>query len=140
MTSGRFVMLGVLTVAAVAVMSSVPAVAHHSAAPFYDSTKKAEAQGVVTKFVFKNPHSFLYFEAEENGKKVEWQIEMGGASSLTRIGWTPETLKPGTMIKVLGQPSRADGSHGMCCAKVTRPDGSPIVAGGRVTEEQQPPR
>ena len=43
-------------------------------------------------------------------------------------------------IKAAGQPSRAEGSHGMCCAKITRADGSPIVAGGRVTEEQQPPR
>ena len=43
------------------------------------------------------------------------------AASLTRTGWTPETLKPGTIIKVDGQPSRAEGSHGMCCAKITRP-------------------
>jgi hypothetical protein len=131
--------VGLLGVTA-ALLWTVPAIAHHSSAPFYDSTKRVEAQGAVTKFLFKNPHSFLYFEADESGKKVEWQIELGGASGLTRTGWTPDTLKPGTMIKVNGQPSRAEGSHGMCCAKITRPDGSPIVAGGRVTEEQQPPK
>jgi len=117
-----------------------PVIAHHSSAPFYDSTKTVEAQGTVTKFLFKNPHSFLYFDADENGKKVEWQIELGAAGGLTRTGWTPDTLKPGTLIKVSGRPSRAEGSHGMCCAKITRPDGTPIVTGGRVTEEQQPPR
>lgn len=131
---------GVLGVAAAALSWTAPALAHHSSAPFYDSTKKVEAQGTVTKFLFKNPHSFLYFEADEAGKKVEWQIELGAAAGLARTGWTPETLKPGTLIKVSGQPSRAEGSHGMCCAKITRPDGSPIVAGGRVTEEQQPPQ
>ena len=127
--------------AAAVLVSTVPTRAHHSSAPFYDATKKVEAQGPVTKFLFKNPHSFLYVEAaDEKGEKVEWQVELGPAASLTRTGWTPDTLKPGTVIKVSGQPSRAEGSHGMCCARITRPDGSPIVQGGRVTEEQQPPR
>jgi len=140
MTLRRWTMtVGLLGVTA-AVLWTAPAIAHHSSAPFYDSTKRVEAQGTVTKFLFKNPHSFLYFEADEGGKKVEWQLELGAAAGLARTGWTPETLKPGTIIKVAGQPSRAEGSHGMCCARITRPDGSPIVAGGRVTEEQQPPK
>jgi hypothetical protein len=137
----RWIMVASLAVIGLVALTGVPAVAHHSAAPFYDATKHVEAQGPVTKFLFKNPHSFLYFEStDEKGQKVEWQVELGAAASLTRTGWTPETLKPGTVIKVAGQPSRAENSHGMCCAKITRPDGSPIVAGGRVTEEQQPPR
>jgi hypothetical protein len=132
-------------VAAAAVLGAMaitaPAWAHHSSAPFYDATKRVESQGPVTKFLFKNPHSFLYFKGPNaNGQDVEWQVELGPAASLTRTGWTPETLKPGTVIKAAGQPSRAEGSWGMCCARITRPDGSPIVAGGRVTEEQQPPR
>ena len=117
-------------------LAAVPLVAHHSSAPFYDSTKRVEAEGPVTRFVFKNPHAFLYFDATDAaGQKVEWQVELGAAAPLTRVGWTPATLKPGTVIKVVGQPSRAEGTHGMCCAKITRPDGSPIVAGGRVEEE-----
>ena len=134
----RWMAMGALAAAAVSLLWTTPAIAHHSAAPFYDSTQQAEAQGLVTRLLLKNPHSFLYFEAEENGKKVEWQIELGGAAGLARIGWTEDTLKPGTLVKVSGRPSRADGSHGMCCAKITRPDGSPIVPGGRVAEEQPP--
>jgi hypothetical protein len=96
-------------------------------------------RGRGTRFVFKNPHAFLYFEAvDPKGEKVEWQLELGAAAPLTRVGWTPATLKPGTVIKVVGQPSRAEGTHGMCCAKITRPDGSPIVPGGRVEEEAAP--
>ena len=127
--------------AAAVLMKTAPALAHHSSAPFYDATKKIEVQGSVTRFLFKNPHSFLYFQGpDEKGQNVEWQIELGPAASLTRTGWTPQTLTAGTIIKASGQPSRAEGSHGMCCAKITRADGSPIVAGGRVSEEQQPPR
>ena len=137
----RWIVVATVAVIGVAALRGVPAIAHHSAAPFYDATKHVEAQGSVTKFLFKNPHSFLYFEAtDDKGQKAEWQVELGAAASLNRTGWTPETLKPGTIVKVAGQPSRAEGSHGMCCAKITRPDGSPIVAGGRVTEEQQPPK
>lgn len=136
----RWTMPRVLWVAATALLLTLPAAAHHSSAPFYDSTKTVEAQGPVTKFLFKNPHSFLHFEADEGGTKVEWQVELGAAAGLARTGWTPETLKPGTIILVSGRPSRAEGSHGMCCARITRPDGSPIVPGGRVTEERQPPK
>ena len=55
-----------------------------------------------------------------------WEIEMGAAVSMSRRGWTPETIKAGDEIKVVGQPSRAPGTFGMCCAEVTKPDGSPL--------------
>jgi hypothetical protein len=117
-------------------MIAAPVVAHHASAPFYDATRKVEAQGPVTKFIFRNPHAFLYVDAaDEKGEKVEWQIELGAPVSLARTGWTPDTLKPGMIIKVVGQPSKAEGSRGICCARITRPDGSPIVPGGRVQEE-----
>ena len=140
MTIRRFALYALSATLAAVALATVPLVAHHSSAPFYDATKSAEAQGPVTKLLIRNPHSFLYFESEVSEKKVEWQVELGAAASLTRTGWTTDTLKPGTIVKVVGQPSRAEGSFGMCCAKVTRPDGSPIQPGGRVTEEQQPPR
>jgi hypothetical protein len=141
MNAHKWMIAAGLAAGSVVLMKTAPALAHHSSAPFYDATKKVEAQGPVTKFLFKNPHSFLYFQSpDDKGQNVEWQIELGPAASLTRTGWTPDTLKAGTIIKASGQPSRAEGSHGMCCAKITRADGSPIVAGGRVTEEQQPPK
>jgi hypothetical protein len=133
-----------VTVAALALgLAAVgaPAGAHHSNAPFYDASRQVETEGAVTRFVFRNPHAFLYLEsAGQTGEKIEWQVELGAPASLTRTGWTPETLKPGMVIKVSGRPSRAEGSHGICCARITRPDGSPIVAGGRVQEDSPSPR
>jgi hypothetical protein len=140
MTLQRWTMGAGLAVLGAVALGTVPAVAHHSSAPFYDATKSVEVTGKVTKFLIRNPHSFLYFNEATPQGPVEWQIELGTAASLNRTGWTAETLKPGTDIKVKGQPSRADGSHGMCCARITHLDGSPIVAGGRVMEEQQPPK
>jgi hypothetical protein len=126
---------------AMAVVFAASMLAHHASGPFYDATKKVEAQGKVTKFVFSNPHAFLYLDAPDaTGRMVNWQIELGAPISLKRTGWTPETIQIGTELKAVGSPSRAEGTHGMCCARITRPDGSPIVPGGRVTEERQPPK
>lgn len=140
MTNVRRLIGGAVAGIAGAVLFANTAVAHHSSAPFYDATKRVEVLGAVTRLAIKNPHSFLWFEETTPQGKVEWQIELGTAASLTRTGWTMETLKPGTIIKAAGQPSRNPDAHGMCCARITREDGSPIVAGGRVTEEVQPPR
>jgi len=119
--------------------AAMPAFAHHSNAPFYDSTKKVETQGKITKFVFMNPHAFLHLDGpDQSGKLVDWQIELGAPISLRRTGWTPDTLKIGMEIKVVGSPSRAEGSHGMCCVRMTLPDGSPVTPGGRVQEENVP--
>ena len=108
-------------------LTGIPADAHHASAPFYDDTKSLEATGVVTKFVFRNPHSFLYVDANnENGETISWEIEMGAAVMMSRRGWTPDTISAGDQIRVVGAPSRAPGTFGMCCAELTRPDGNPI--------------
>ena len=104
------------------------AAAHHASAPFYDDTRSVEARGVVTRFEFKNPHSFLYLEgAGDDGGTINWEIEMGPAVSMSRRGWTPDTISAGDEILAVGRPSRAPGTYGMCCAELTRPDGSPIA-------------
>ena len=119
----------------IAGLLAVPVMAHHSSGPFYDPTKHVQVQGVVTKLAIKNPHSFLYLDVMEAGKKVEWQVEMGTGAQLARNNLTVETLKPGTEIKVAGQPSRAEGSHGMCCIDLLmKADGTAILR-GRVPEE-----
>jgi hypothetical protein len=110
--------------AAAVLVSAGPVTAHHSAAAAYDESKKVEAQGTVTRVLLKNPHSWVFMEStDEKGQKVEWQIEMAAAASL---GWTPATLPVGTVVKVVGSPSRAPGSHGMTGARFTLPDGTPV--------------
>lgn len=117
----------VVAVVAVAALTGAPADAHHASAPFYDNTKSVTAEGVVTRFLFRNPHSFLFLDGEDdNGETIAWEIEMGTAVSMSRRGWTPQTIQVGDRIRVVGQPSRAPGTHGICCAEIMQPDGSPI--------------
>ena len=118
----------------------IPVLAHHSSTPFYDPDRRVEIEGAVTRFVFRNPHAFLYLDvADESGATTEWQIELGAPVGLRRTGWTPDTLPLGMMVKASGRPSRAEGSTGLCCVRMTRADGSPILEGGRVEERTQPP-
>ena len=119
------------------VVMIAPVIAHHASAPFYDSTKRVDVEGAVTRFVFRNPHAFLYLDVTgANGQTTEWQVELGAPVGLRRTGWPPDTLPVGMVVKVSGQPSRAEGSQGICCVRMTRADDSPIIDGGRVQEEQ----
>jgi Family of unknown function (DUF6152) len=134
MSAKRCILVSTLVVAGAA---AAPVIAHHSSAPFYDPAKTVEVIGVVTKLHIKNPHSFLYLNVDEKGQKVEWQVEMGTGAQLVRNNLTVDTLKPGTEIKVSGQPSRAEGSRGMCCIKtLMKADGSAILRG---TVPKEPP-
>ena len=114
-------------VVAAGCLAAASAAAHHASAPFYDESRSVEARGVVTRFEFTNPHSFLYLEGTaDDGSTVNWEIEMGPAVVMSRRGWTPDTISAGDEILAVGRPSRAPGTWGMCCAELTRPDGSPI--------------
>jgi hypothetical protein len=133
-TAGLAVSLGVALV-------MTPVLAHHASGPFYDPDKRVEIEGTVKRFVFRNPHAFLFVDVPDAaGVITEWQIELGAPVSLQRTGWTPDTLPMGIVVKVTGQPSRAEGSTGLCCVRMTRQDGSPLLSGGRVEEAAQPPR
>jgi hypothetical protein len=138
MNAKRWFAAASITVAALLVgVVVVPVVAHHSSAPFYDPTKTVEVVGEVTKLHIKNPHSFLYLDVMDKGQKVEWQVEMGTGAQLARNNLTVETLKPGTQIKVSGQPSRNPDAHGICCIRtLMKADGSAILRG---TVPKEPP-
>ena len=113
-----------------------PVLAHHASGPFYDPEDRVEIQGTVTRFVFRNPHAFLFVDVPDaSGDATEWQVELGAPISLRRTGWTPDSLTVGTVVNVTGNKSRAEGTFGLCCVRMTREDGSPILSGGRVEEE-----
>ena len=85
-------------------------------------------------------HAFLYVDvADESGATIEWQIELGAPVSIRRAGWTPDSLPVGMIVKASGRPSRAEGTTGLCCVRMTRADGTPVLEGGRVQERTQPP-
>ena len=81
--------------------------AHHSFSAEYDSAQKVEIQGVVTQFVWRNPHSFMMIDVtDKDGATKSWTLEWGSVSQLSQYSITRTSLKPGYKIVVTGQPAR----------------------------------
>jgi hypothetical protein len=74
--------MSIASVVAAGCLAATTVTAHHSAALAYDQSKVVDAQGAVTKILVRNPHSWVFLESSDHGEKIEWQIEMGGASSM----------------------------------------------------------
>jgi hypothetical protein len=111
---------------------SVTIDAHHAEAPFYDGEKTVNIRGTVTRWVFRNPHPFLYVQvADDKGVKNEWVLEFVGPVRLIKQGWSAKTFSPGEIISATGHPSRAPGTFGLSPLSVSRADGSVIPGSGR---------
>ena len=126
-------LLHTIVVAACLNLFVIVAGAHHSAAPFYDSTRTVTISGVVTRWSFVNPHPFLYVDVEaDTGETQEWIIEFAGPVRLQKIGWSPETFTPGEIITATGHPPKADGVYGMFSPEIVREDGTVMQQAGEV--------
>jgi hypothetical protein len=106
-----------VSLAAVALIYAVPALAHHSFAMF-DATKATKLEGTVKEFQWTNPHAWILMTVGAD----QWAIEMGGPGGLARQGWIPKTLTPGMKISAVIHPLK-DGTHGGQFMAVTLPDG-----------------
>lgn len=83
--------------------------AHHSFTAAYDNTKRIEVEGVVTEFIWRNPHSFLRIDVTNDaGETEQWSLEWGSSSQLSAEQYpvTRTSLKPGDRIIVGGEPGR----------------------------------
>ncbi len=96
-----------LTVGVMASLGVAEALGHHSFAPYFDVTKPVAISGTITEFEARNPHSYIHIASvDENGRTREYVCESHGVTQLTRNGITPQLLKAGTEIRVMGSLSR----------------------------------
>ncbi len=99
----------------VLLLSAPPLAAHHGTNISYDHSKPTTMEGVVTEFVWQNPHSQVYFDVKApDGTIVKWAGELSSPGNLAKDGaWTRRTLQPGDQIKVTVFPSRANTTVGV---------------------------
>ena len=110
------VVLGILAA------GSARAVAHHSAAMF-DEKKTVTVEGEVKEFQLTNPHSWLLVDVKDkNGKVITWGFEAEGPSTLARAGIRPSDFRPGTKLKITGNPMK-DGRPAAIWVNAVRADG-----------------
>jgi len=120
------------------IVTVAPAIAHHSFAAEYDSTKPVTLNGTFTKIEWLNPHTKIYLDVkDESGKVTNWEVELGSPNGLMRLGWTRNTLKPGDHIIVEGAKAK-DGSNLANAKTVKMSDGRKLFAGsGSETGDSQ---
>lgn len=116
---------------AVLVLGAVTRVqAHHSFYAEFDSNKQVELEGTVVQMEWKNPHSWLVINVvNDKGENEEWRIEGGSPNVLMRLGWTRDSLPPGTKVKVVGFQAK-DGAHRASSRSLEFPDGRQMDLGG----------
>jgi hypothetical protein len=89
------------------ILASAPAtLAHHSFAAEYGS-KLIKLNGTITKFVWMNPHTRIYFDVTEaSGAVAKWECEGSAPGGLLSNGWSKESLKPGDHVTIEGLLAR----------------------------------
>jgi Family of unknown function (DUF6152) len=109
--------------------------AHHGTGASYDASKEITLTGVVTQFNWHNPHAQLYFDVkDESGKVVSWGAELNSPGVLAREGWTKSKFKPGDVITITVNPSKAGTPTGNTVRS------KPILVGGKEVVAGRPGR
>jgi len=108
---------------------AVPALAHHSFAPYEDELQ-ITFTGTVTDFQWTNPHIYIEMDAkDETGTTRRWLIECANTTILNRIGWKWNMIKVGDEISVIVAPLR-NGEPAALLKRVRLPDGTEHGNGG----------
>jgi len=105
-------MRDVMTYVAVLVLAS-PVFGHHSDAAL-DMNALVTIEGTVTEFSMRNPHAYFTVRtADERGRPVEWTVQMASAITLSRRGWTRDSLAVGDRVTVSLRPARDGRPYGL---------------------------
>jgi hypothetical protein len=109
---------------------AVPFLAHHGTSN-YSQGDTLTLNGIVTEFVFRNPHAYILFDVKnEKGEVVHWAGEMNSPGVLANTGWTRTSLKKGDQVTLTLRKSVGGNPVGL----VNR--SSVVVNGKRIEPEQ----
>lgn len=111
--------------AAALLLGSGTAFAHH-AWNGYDMSNLTTVKGTITNFDWANPHVWMSFDANDNGKVAHWDAGGPSPSRMQGTGWSKDTLKPGDQITAVGHKIK-DGTNKLRLDKVVLSNGKSLV-------------
>ncbi len=90
--------------------STLPSYSHHSFPGLYDVDQQRLLEGVATKFLFRNPHTFILLNVKnEIGMSEQWYVEMAPLWVLVGRGINKDTIQPGDELMITCNPARDGG-------------------------------
>ena len=105
------------------------AAAHHGSVAF-DPTVVTTLNATITDFQWTNPHSRIRFTAPNaKGASATWLALVDSPRLLTLKGWTPQTLKPGDRVVVIGYRAK-DGTNYIHIKKLVLADSTQLNPNG----------
>src|SRR5215475_15861752 len=133
------VMFGIILLS----VTATPALSHHSFA-MYDQTKTKTMTGKLTRYIPGANHVQMLFHVIDNdgkevlqdGKPLQWGVEMGSAAQMAKQGVTPKEFPEGTIFTVALYPLR-DGRNFGALAGMLIKCGTAMPKGGCTKETGQ---
>ena len=129
----------VLCSAALFLIASRPAVAHHAFGAEFDANSPVLIKGKIVKIEWVNPHTWIHVEtAKPDGTKEIWMFEGGSPNTLLRRGVNKTTFPAGTDIVIDGYQARDHSEKRANARNVTFSDGHKIFLGSTGTGAPDP--
>jgi hypothetical protein len=87
--------------------AAFPLLAHHGGVA-YDTGKTVTVKGIVTQYIWANPHVLLKVDAkDDSGNTMHWVIESQSVTVQAAKGWTFTTFKTGDQVLVDVTPAKS---------------------------------
>ena len=122
-----------LAVLAVLLVAASTALAHHSVAGQFDTTKSVTLKGSISKVEWINPHIYVYLDVKEaDGTVATWALETLPTRMMRQAGLSKESVmgSPGELVSVVAVPARDGTKHVAWISKITYADGRFYALGG----------
>ena len=87
-------------------LTAIPALAHHALQAEFDTTKRGEFTGTLTRFALVNPHVRWFFDVKTaDGTMIKWEVSAAGAGPIRQAGLA-RAFKLGDTYRVTYAPAR----------------------------------